>query len=419
MNPIRSNFRPVHGGSLVPDYSNANRLAIGIAQQIKTEKVQQAEAEEAQTIAANLSDLTQKELLSNPESRDQLLQLYNLDKEMGVGVLEILKAGDAYAKNELAEVNAEAERINTNMINLAGTNGDVLAAKNFLRQTIIEKNTNGIETPKLTMLLGMPDDQFLAQLRTNQAIIGTVSALAPVQSKVVGGVLVADDGSGDVIFDSRDPVGAATGGFVGDIQAPSPKDFTPESISAYQRSGDAADLVRRTLTGTEQRQQERVDVSLRSAQQIPIIERAVEILTEVETGGVDGARLKAKQFFGVESADEGELSNMLGKAVLSQLRATFGSQFTESEGERLTAIEPGLGKSTAANLRLFNNLLRRLNTDVTVGRRNANTLGDEGALLDIDDFLAVQYGGSGDAGQGGAASATNSGDDLIGKWTNR
>ena len=35
--------------------------------------------------------------------------------------------------------------------------------------------------------------------------------------------------------------------------------------------------------------------------------------------------LKEIQFFGIESADEGELSNNLGTNVLSQLKTIFGS----------------------------------------------------------------------------------------------
>jgi hypothetical protein len=46
---------------------------------------------------------------------------------------------------------------------------------------------------------------------------------------------------------------------------------------------------------------------------------------------VQAASLAAKKFFGVESADEGELSYLLGKAVLTKLRATFGAAFTVGE----------------------------------------------------------------------------------------
>jgi hypothetical protein len=64
-----------------------------------------------------------------------------------------------------------------------------------------------------------------------------------------------------------------------------------------------------------------------------VLRRGLDILKTLETGGVQAASLAAKKFFGVESADEGELSYLLGKAVLTKLRATFGAAFTvEEEG---------------------------------------------------------------------------------------
>lgn len=110
-----------------------------------------------------------------------------------------------------------------------------------------------------------------------------------------------------------------------------------------------------TATGKGQgaRSQNTINDGLLAADGYANIERGVELLNRLETGGIDNVALSAKQLFGVESADEAELSNRLGKAVLSQLRATFGAAFTAKEGESLAKIEAGYGKSTEGNRRLL------------------------------------------------------------------
>ena len=68
--------------------------------------------------------------------------------------------------------------------------------------------------------------------------------------------------------------------------------------------------------------------------------------------------IKAKQFFGTETANEGELASLLGKGVLSQLRTTFGAAFTEKEGSRLEGIEARMGANPATNRRLLGNAMQ-------------------------------------------------------------
>src|SRR5690606_2660551 len=96
-----------------------------------------------------------------------------------------------------------------------------------------------------------------------------------------------------------------------------------------------------------------VDEGLSAADSLPVVNRALELLDTVQTGGIHAAQLAATRLLGVTGADETELSNDLGKAVLSQLRATFGAQFTEREGARLAEIEADYGKSTEGNRRLM------------------------------------------------------------------
>ena len=81
------------------------------------------------------------------------------------------------------------------------------------------------------------------------------------------------------------------------------------------------------------------------------LRRGLELLKTVPTGGIDLVKLKFKQFFGIEGADEAELAQSFMKNVLKQLKPTFGAQFTEKEGRLLINIEARFGKSTAGDIR--------------------------------------------------------------------
>jgi hypothetical protein len=106
------------------------------------------------------------------------------------------------------------------------------------------------------------------------------------------------------------------------------------------------------------RNQNAIDIGFDAAMALPTLKRAVTLLDEVGTGGWNNVAIKAKQFFGVESANEGELASLLGKGVLSQLRSTFGAAFTEKEGNRLMAIEARMGANPATNRRLLGNAMQ-------------------------------------------------------------
>lgn len=110
--------------------------------------------------------------------------------------------------------------------------------------------------------------------------------------------------------------------------------------------------------GKVKRAEKTISQGVESVKAVPVLRRALTLLDDVKTGGFANLALRARQFAGVEGADEGELSSNLGKAVVSQLRETFGAAFTVGEGKELKRIEAGFGKSPATNRRLLNNLLQ-------------------------------------------------------------
>ena len=139
--------------------------------------------------------------------------------------------------------------------------------------------------------------------------------------------------------------------------------------------------------GEETRASALIDRGLLAAESSAVIKRGLELLDSVKTGGFDNAKLQAKRLFGVEGADEGELSNALGKAVLSQLRETFGAQFTQEEGNRLIRLEAGFGKSVANNRRLLGQALRIVERTAGRARKATEKLGDMDTVADIDELL--------------------------------
>lgn len=106
------------------------------------------------------------------------------------------------------------------------------------------------------------------------------------------------------------------------------------------------------------RKQGFIDSGIDAADSTANIRRSIDLLDDIKTGGIDKALIAAKQLFGIEGADEAELSANLGKNVLAQLKPIFGAAFTAAEGQELKKIEAGFGKSTAGNLRLLKRALK-------------------------------------------------------------
>lgn len=155
-----------------------------------------------------------------------------------------------------------------------------------------------------------------------------------------------------------------------------------EIAFAQARSGATA-----RGSGSERRIQNSIDEGIDSAQGAAILRRSIELLDKVRTGGFAAAAISAKQLFGIESADEGELSSGLGKAVLSQLRATFGAAFTEREGARLEGIEARMGANPATNIRLLNQTLSIIERAAKRGINAALEIEDFRTAADIQDLL--------------------------------
>ena len=134
-----------------------------------------------------------------------------------------------------------------------------------------------------------------------------------------------------------------------------------------------------------------IEAGAAASQSLPLLRRTRELLNEVETGGWDSAALKLKSWTGRESANEAELTANLARAVLGQLKQTFGSQFTEKEGERLERIEASVGKSTQGNIRLVSQLYKMADAKSRMGMKAARKAGDVDALQQMRQWRKATF----------------------------
>jgi len=184
------------------------------------------------------------------------------------------------------------------------------------------------------------------------------------------------------------------------------------------------------VKGQQGRYAEAIEVGLRQADATAILRRGLELLDVIETGRPEEIMLRAKEMFGIAGADESELNANLGKAILAQLRDTFGAQFTKEEGDRLQYIEANFGKSTPGNRRLLENALRQAERAARRGIDAAGKADDQWSADEIKKALEFtvrpqdnESADEGDTGENVAPDGTvvtdASGRTLIkrnGKW---
>lgn len=141
-----------------------------------------------------------------------------------------------------------------------------------------------------------------------------------------------------------------SGGISGSTDISSPAQETTFASNKAKAQADAEKMSARNAAY--------VETGVHAADSVAVLKRSIELLDSVETGGLDNAKLSLTNLLGITGADEAELSANTGKAILAQLRPTFGAQFTKAEGDRLKDIEAGFGKSSAANKRLLRQALQ-------------------------------------------------------------
>ena len=162
-------------------------------------------------------------------------------------------------------------------------------------------------------------------------------------------------------------------------------------VDLQRRRAEGRSAGSATGKGNTERLQTTVNEGVHSAKGMAILRRSIALLDEVKTGGIDAALMRAKSMFGIEAANEAELSANLGRTVLSQLRSVFGAQFTEREGARLEKIEASFGKSIEGNKRLLRQTLRMAEREAKRALDAAIELKDFHAAADIQALMDDQF----------------------------
>ena len=152
-------------------------------------------------------------------------------------------------------------------------------------------------------------------------------------------------------------------------------------------SGGQIAGARTTATGIATRNQGYINTGIDAADSVSNLTKTLNLLKTVETGGFNNVALAASRLLGVTGADEAELSANMGKAILAQLKPIFGAAFTAQEGERLEKIEASFGKSTQANVRLIQNVLRTTERAARRGLSAAKAEGDTFTANEIQTIL--------------------------------
>jgi len=189
--------------------------------------------------------------------------------------------------------------------------------------------------------------------------------------------------------------GAPTGDTVDGVEVTEPTTTTlsaAEQIAQETEAAASKAAAESKAKATEKRNELIINEGRAQAKSIPTLKQTISLLDAVETGGwTNQLKQSVKQRFGVESADEGVLTANLGKAVLSQLRQTFGAAFTEREGARLENIEAGFGKSAATNKALLTQLLQIAEKDVKNAIKRSTDSGDDQTAAELQELLDFQF----------------------------
>lgn len=338
------------------------------------------------------------------------------------GTLIRLKAGDVGGANALLQDRIEV------LGKLGGDPSDTANILRLVQEGRVDEAVSGLQ---------QIDDQAVAlgklpsmagkviSAKDGQAVVqgpdGSVSAM-PISGW--DAELAAKSGSGATIYSASDKV--MDNGTVirttrdGNIRvfAPSGEEVTGEKrveilqkarreevLFAGDRSGaaeagklgaqlDLKPVVERAVAeekaageGTAARIQEVIQQGVESSRAMPILNRTRALLDVVETGGWNAVRTNLETWLGVSGANDVELSSSMGKAVLSQLRETFGSAFTEAEGDKLAFIEANFGKSTQGNIRLINQLIKMGEMKAEKGYEAALRSGDNESAQYILDMM--------------------------------
>jgi len=321
---------------------------------------------------------------------EALEELIGLNADVGLAIGETIRAKSAKDINDFIRDAKITER----MI----ASGDEQGALQFAQQRRNAIALRGGDTSQTDKLLGL-----LGSGRGEEARQGLVAFISSLdQTKVQPASVIERD---RLLSDlsSEDPQVKRSAEIALKLQAPARSGLTPEEKAEQARLiaqaradvelGSAGEIERLKAEqrgagkGISERQQSFINAGIDAADSTANIRRSLDLLKTIKTGGIAAASLRIKQAFGVEGADEGELTANLGIAVLAQLKPIFGAAFTAAEGERLEKISAGFGRNPETNKRLLNQALKIAERSARRAIKAAEAAGDDFTAQEIRDAL--------------------------------
>ena len=136
---------------------------------------------------------------------------------------------------------------------------------------------------------------------------------------------------------------------------------------------------------------------LASVQSLADVNRGLELIEQVGTGGITAKSKAITDFFGTTSGDVGELNNLLAQNILTGLQ-NFKGAISDGERAFIQQMETNLGQGTEFNKRQMKRMQGILQRQVKLARDAAEFLGMEFELNQLNTPFAkdVIKGGTGE-----------------------
>lgn len=380
---------PLAARAQVQQNAITNQRNAGIDQMNQAQHAQSMQAGELQMQGQRTQNTAQ-----SMELRRSALQRLAMD---GVAFDNLVQQGDlqsaAVLGQQMKQVMTQAEIPTQEIDKLLSSfrNPEQLKAESAAMRRRVEASASQI-------FADVKDDKgnVVAQRRTDTGELSEApkgmnpNAVDPSAQQQFGGQIQVQDANGNLSFATtkRNPQ-------TGQVETVlSPIGEGMQMVGNYGETG--AERTGRAVaeaTGTTAAREEEnrasgiIERATAAAESTATLRRGLQLLEMVETGGPEAIALSVKQSMGIEGADEGELSNSLGVAVLSQLRETFGAAFTENEGKRLERLQASFNKSPANNKRLLQQALRISENTARRGVNLAQARGQQETVDDLEDLL--------------------------------
>ena len=359
-----------------------------------------------------MADLAEKKNKNVEDYQQVMTQFPELSKQVSQSLSVFNEQQQQNKINQLMNVYAPLKSGNTDLaksnldelITAYRNSGNDIEAKSMetLKQNI-ELDPKGAETSsELFLFTALGPEAFQKYLLQEQKTeAGLKGRFQPATEKGPDGTIWAMNDKGEVtvkditgnVLEGEEAKKAWLKSKEYGVKIAEDTNYSRESGKLSAQKGTKAEI-QKEVTGAqkeaesqEARIQDIIDKGYSAAETTPILRRSLELMKGIKTGGFAGVKLKAKQYFGVQGADEAELSTNLARAAIAKLRQNLGAQFTERENKMLQRIEAGIGKSTQGNIRILEQSLTVANNSAKRAIRRARARGDKETVDEIEALM--------------------------------